>query len=143
MKRPRYPFRRASAHALTSLAPEHAFGSKYSATADADYSEPYAGSDLVYTVDEGGMVEDAYNEPYAASSLFYAVDEGGLAAAASSGLAADQAASPDGYGYVETNEYFECEDGVRQIAEGRKRGRKLPHDFTIYFKSIFANPDQR
>jgi hypothetical protein len=40
----------------------------------------------------------------------YAVDE--LSAAASS----DQAASPDGYGYVETNEYFECEDGVREMA---------------------------
>jgi hypothetical protein len=46
---------------------------------------------------------------------YYAVDGGRLTAAASSGPA-DQAASPDGYGYVETNEYFECEDGVREMA---------------------------
>jgi hypothetical protein len=60
----------------------------------ADYAGQYAGT-----------------QDYTEADAFYADDAMALAASD----AVDSAASPDGYGYVETNEFFECEDGVRKI----------------------------
>ena len=61
----------------------------------ADYSGQYSGA-----------------QDYSEADEFYAED--GMALAASE-QTSDNEASPDGYSHVETNEFFECEDGVREI----------------------------
>jgi len=61
----------------------------------ADYSGLYSGA-----------------QDYSEADEFYAED--GMALAASE-QTSDNEASPDGYSHVETNEFFECEDGVREI----------------------------
>jgi hypothetical protein len=68
----------------------------------------------------GGSLLDYYTQPAAVAGRYggsledytdYETDQ--LVLASSGPDSEDQAVSPDGYSHVETNEFFECEDGVR------------------------------
>ena len=84
------------------------------------YSGPqdYAGNNRFYAaadrLGENSLGQYWGTHDYTRVDGLYAEDEG-MEWSASEAVADETAASPDGYSHVETNEFFECEDGVREI----------------------------
>ena len=103
----------------SSGAQDYSLGSRFYDAGQVSGSQDYSQDDIYaanglrapyYSLaDYAGQYSDT--QDYMAADAFYAYDAMALA----SSDAVDSAASPDGYGYVETNEFFECEDGVRKI----------------------------